>query len=227
MEALKKLLEDISNINKYDTLYKLEQLEECKKALMTYAKFKVGEKVKLTTTPIINDSICPGWLCYKHILVKGSEARIEAVDYYKGNFRYSLSFNGADGVFSFYEKDLAPIQKQYGIYTTDTLVEKIKQLNSDKSDLCEAVIKLSKAICTDGSITAIDELVEHAKVLHQRYDYKQALRQEVYNYLNKDYERLENKWYMRNEVMDIFNKYKVLKESNLNTPSKFFQLSYP
>lgn len=55
--------------------------------------FKVGDKVKLNTTPIIDNYTNWGWLAHKHFLIEGSTAIIESRGIHNGKFRYGVSFD--------------------------------------------------------------------------------------------------------------------------------------
>lgn len=55
--------------------------------------FKVGDKVKLNTTPVIDNYTNWGWLAHKHFLIEGSTAIIESRGIHNGKFRYGVSFD--------------------------------------------------------------------------------------------------------------------------------------
>lgn len=88
--------------------------------------FKVGDRVQLTKTPVINEAESWGWMGFKHFLVEGALATVQARSFYKGKFRFDLCFDDESiidsytkevvksnkkGVFVFYEDDLkaAPV----------------------------------------------------------------------------------------------------------------------
>ena len=79
-----------------DTEYAIQTLIDRNDALFLFAKFKVGDIVELTDTPVITDKVSWGWLGYKDILVEGAEAKVTEVDWYKGEFRYMLDMIGHD-----------------------------------------------------------------------------------------------------------------------------------
>lgn len=55
--------------------------------------FKVGDKVKLSTTPVIDNYTNWGWIAHKHFLVEGSIATIHSRGIHKGKFRYGVIFD--------------------------------------------------------------------------------------------------------------------------------------
>ena len=57
------------------------------------AKFKEGDRVKLTVTPEINDKTRWGWMGHKHYLVEGAIATVKEREFYNGQFTYSVTFD--------------------------------------------------------------------------------------------------------------------------------------
>lgn len=87
--------------------YTVEKLEEYVQGLFRFSKFKIGDRVQLKYTPIINDKQAWGWLGYKDMLVRGAKATVKEIDYRSGDFRYGLIFDQEpDGMFTFGEKEL-------------------------------------------------------------------------------------------------------------------------
>ena len=116
MEELKRLKElakwckEIPPLSSID--WYIERIEYFTKELFEYSKFKVGDKVKLKETPVINEKEAWGWMGYRNTLVKGAIAVIKNVDHYSGNFRYGIIFgedNGNKGTFTFYEDKLEKV----------------------------------------------------------------------------------------------------------------------
>ena len=58
-----------------------------------FAPFKVGDRVELIKTPIINEKESWGWLSSKHFLVKGALATVKDVDYEDGKFIVDVIFD--------------------------------------------------------------------------------------------------------------------------------------
>lgn len=107
VQRLRKIVSWMEECPKEEVSYAIDKLEEYRKALFSYAKFKVGDFVKLAITPNINDKENWGWIGYKDYLVKDAVGVVEDVDYYKGYFRYGLIFkNIGGGTFTFYENCL-------------------------------------------------------------------------------------------------------------------------
>lgn len=74
--------------------YYLENLAAAYDAVTTqYAPFKVGERVKLASTPDINEKDSWGWLGAKHYLVKGSGGTVKEVSYGTKGFQFYVSFD--------------------------------------------------------------------------------------------------------------------------------------
>jgi hypothetical protein len=79
-------LSDLSyQFNKYANAYKL--------LLSKYAKFHVGDRVRLVLTPKISEADSPGWMGSKHFLVVGARGEIRDVDVYKDTFTYHIEFD--------------------------------------------------------------------------------------------------------------------------------------
>jgi hypothetical protein len=122
VKAIIKYVDEIPSV--HDLLYDIEQMEEYKKGLLTYAKLKVGEFIKLSKTPEINSRVRWGWLSYKNLLVEGVVGEVREVDWYKGQFRYSINFveDKQDHQFCFEEEFLekAPTVKEKSLNRSET-----------------------------------------------------------------------------------------------------------
>ncbi len=79
-------LSDLSyQFNKYANAYKL--------LLSKYAKFHVGDRVRLVLTPKISEADSPGWIGSRHFLVVGACGEIRDVDVRKDTFTYHVEFD--------------------------------------------------------------------------------------------------------------------------------------
>lgn len=96
--------------------WSLERLEYYKDQLFKQAKYKIGDLVQLKETPTINAKESWGWLGYKELLVVGRAGTVEAVDHFKGEFRYDVAIGGTQGLFTFYEKMLEKATKCSNTY---------------------------------------------------------------------------------------------------------------
>ncbi len=92
IKDLKTLAEWVKTCPKIELPYIIEKLEEYKKALYMYSKFKVGDRVVLVKEPTINENERWGLIAYKHLYKKGATAIIEEVEYHNGSFRYEFRF---------------------------------------------------------------------------------------------------------------------------------------
>ena len=73
-----------------------------------FCPYKVGERVILRMTPIIENTHSPGWLPYKSFLVKGALGVICSAECGRDGFIFSVEFVGHDGrYFAFKESYLA------------------------------------------------------------------------------------------------------------------------
>ena len=97
LEVIDKLEAIVSG----DSKYYFEKLRHYYYGCMTASKFKEGDVVKLSKTPIINNENAPGWMSAKHFLIKGAIVTIRTIDYYHindgdshkgGYYRYGISF---------------------------------------------------------------------------------------------------------------------------------------
>lgn len=55
--------------------------------------YKIGDRVMLTKTPVINEHQAWGWLGAKHFLIKGALATVAGREFYNGNFCFGLHFD--------------------------------------------------------------------------------------------------------------------------------------
>lgn len=74
------------------TNYSIEKVKEYVEGLFSFAKFKVGDEVRMASDYPITKNGSPGWWCFRHLLSKGSLATIREVDYRKSTFNYAITF---------------------------------------------------------------------------------------------------------------------------------------
>lgn len=70
-----------------------ETLQRFKTFLETKSQFKIGDKVELNYTPVINEKEAWGWLSDRHFLIKGAQATVVEVSYHDNEFGYLLQFD--------------------------------------------------------------------------------------------------------------------------------------
>lgn len=87
--------------------YYCRRLTECYDYLLTLAPHKIGDRVRLTDTPVINERESWGWLGAKHFLVKGAIATVVSVDAHGDGFSYGLEFEH-DSWINSYTKEVNP-----------------------------------------------------------------------------------------------------------------------
>ena len=96
LEVIDKLEAIVSG----DSKYYFEKLRHYYYGCMAASKFKEGDVVKLSKTPIINNENAPGWMSAKHFLIKGAIVTIRTIDYHindgdshkDGYYLYGISF---------------------------------------------------------------------------------------------------------------------------------------
>jgi hypothetical protein len=72
--------------------YYLLNLAACYELLLTLAPFQPGDRVRLTKTPEISNTVSWGWLRAKHFMKAGTVARVMDVSCDGRKFSYSLRF---------------------------------------------------------------------------------------------------------------------------------------
>jgi len=89
IEQLRKIGENFG-----DLMYTMEKHAAAYDLLLArYAKFHVDDRVQLCRTPVINDTVAPGWLGSKHFLVAGAHGTVRDVDVRDGKFYYQVVFD--------------------------------------------------------------------------------------------------------------------------------------
>lgn len=73
--------------------HELDRLREYAEGLYARSLFKNGDRVALSATPEISDTVAWGWRGAKHFLVKDAKGNVVNVDFYKGEFRYGIVFD--------------------------------------------------------------------------------------------------------------------------------------
>ncbi len=95
IKDIKTLAEWVKTCPEIELPYIIEKLEEYKKALYQYSKFKVGDRVVLVKEPVISgDTERWGLISYRLLFKIGNTAIIQKVDYHEGGFRYEFNFEG-------------------------------------------------------------------------------------------------------------------------------------
>lgn len=68
-----------------------EKMGEYIEGLLSFSKFKIGDKVALAKDVDCSDK--PGWAGSEHFLKAGATARVTDLDYGKGVFQYGVEFD--------------------------------------------------------------------------------------------------------------------------------------
>jgi hypothetical protein len=108
-----------------------QALRKFKTFIETKAKFKLGDRVELAVTPVINERDSFGWLGSKHFLVEGAKATVADVDFRGDSFGYSIIFDDE----SWKDRDgvVRPIEKKHK-HTYYFGEKKIRSVNSSSGD---------------------------------------------------------------------------------------------
>jgi hypothetical protein len=80
---------DLPTMDNFD----VERIEEYINGLFSFAKFKVGDKVRMAKTYPVNEKDSWGWMHARHLLRQDQPATVVACDYYDGTFRYGITFD--------------------------------------------------------------------------------------------------------------------------------------
>jgi len=102
IDNIKNLRNTLLNIDNTQLQNLKDLIEKYESMFNKYCPFKVGEKVVLTETPEITDTVRWGWRGYKHLLIKGAIATIKSCDYsVEKGFGFYISFKeGGEFYFS-------------------------------------------------------------------------------------------------------------------------------
>lgn len=73
-------------VNHHENEWHWGKLRMYAAALFDRAPFKVGSRVRMTKTPVINEKEAWGWLGAKHFLVAGAIGTVQAIDFDDGHF---------------------------------------------------------------------------------------------------------------------------------------------
>jgi hypothetical protein len=77
-----------------DLTYQFQKYLESHELLLSkYAKFHVGDRVRLIRAPTITSETAPGWMGSKHFLVPGALGEIREADVHNGNVAYRIVFD--------------------------------------------------------------------------------------------------------------------------------------
>lgn len=99
-EALKSTL----GVNVNEHLYTLEQINY----IWDLSPFKVGDRVVLTKTPEISETVSWGWLSAKHFLVQGATGGVVERSFRNGKFCFGIHFDDESWISSL-TKEINPI----------------------------------------------------------------------------------------------------------------------
>jgi hypothetical protein len=91
-EKWKSGTEDLRN-TQLPSEWEVKRIQECVEGLFTFAKFKVGDRVKMAATYPINKEDSWGWMAYRHLFKSGSKATVVSVDWYNNTFNYMIEFD--------------------------------------------------------------------------------------------------------------------------------------
>ena len=90
--GVSKIKEGISILSRGPMDYYISGLIECQEEFFKRcAPFKVGDVVELTITPKIEKT--SGLYHCRHFLVCGAKAEVVSVDFYKGSFKFDITFH--------------------------------------------------------------------------------------------------------------------------------------
>ena len=99
-EYLKDLTTAMTEVKKVvaalggDSNYKIERVLESYTALFDRScPHKVGDRVEMSETPVINEHKRWGWSSAKHYLIEGSPGVVVGRDFYKGSFRFDVEMD--------------------------------------------------------------------------------------------------------------------------------------
>jgi len=105
LKTLSKIQKEMESIEEFD--YDIRCLQFARKELLKRLPFKVGAKVKIKKTPVIDTRTSPGWLCCKHYLIKGATGVVKGIviadthiGYYIDIDYQSSIFNGEETVYA-------------------------------------------------------------------------------------------------------------------------------
>lgn len=78
IEGMRKIEEGKLLLDSGPFDYTMKCLFAAHEALLTrYAPFKVGDRVRLSKTPVINECTAPGWMRAEHFLIKGAAGTVK------------------------------------------------------------------------------------------------------------------------------------------------------
>jgi hypothetical protein len=90
-EQSKKVFDTLRHLD-IPSVYSVEVIDNYIKGLFSYSKFKIGDAVEMADTYPVSKEESWGWWGYRHLLVRGSKAIVENVDWQKGEFIYYVKF---------------------------------------------------------------------------------------------------------------------------------------
>jgi hypothetical protein len=90
LSELSRLNSCIDRLNDSEFLFILQNHEDM---FERFSPFKIGDRVELIKTPIINEKEGWGWLSFKHMLVKGAVGTVKESEFYSKKFRFCIEFD--------------------------------------------------------------------------------------------------------------------------------------
>ena len=91
-----------------------EHVRELIDGLFSFARFKEGDRVVLSKTPVITEEQSPGWRGSKHFLKKGAKGWVTNRDWRADlkSFVYGIQFDDESWIHP-YTKKIEPIEQQH------------------------------------------------------------------------------------------------------------------
>lgn len=136
LEGFERIKEGVQILGRGPMSHYLEELIACHQLLVTrFTPFRVGDKVRLTKTPVIDGQNSHGWIPYKKNLVAGVEGTISAISVGCGGFVFDVIIplgGTVTGNFSFKEDWLAfvdpyKVQTQLRVTKKETLLNTLAE----------------------------------------------------------------------------------------------------
>jgi len=132
-EVVSKTLEAVdaltSAVQNSEHAWHWKKLKEYAEGLFARAPFKVGDRVRLTVTPDINEQDSWGWMHAKHFLVKGALATVRSVDFSDGRFNALCVFDD-ETYLHYHTKEKLPVDRPSLYHFWETKLELVSASGS-------------------------------------------------------------------------------------------------